>query len=263
MLRRWRKPVTVVIAPEGVVLNSGTIFAPEVDSKTAITSKPSSWLGVLAELEKNAVKIGSEKIRFIVSNHYVRYAILPWRKDIFSQQDWQSLAENNLRALHGNVVDNWKLSVAMQGYGKPLVISAIDQLLFTQLEEVAKLHKWTIEAIEPALMTALNHYRHKIKNNDWLLMTEPEHVLLAESGNGSLVGFSSVRPPSGQEVAESLNLLRRAMKYRHKTETVQIHAFGNNKLLPEATVENMKFNRLSGNKITGNLTCCSMLAALS
>lgn len=264
MLRRWRKPYTVVISPEGVILNSGSKLSRLVDTQLSVSSKPVSWLQVLTEFEKNSVSLAARPIKFIISNHYVRYAVLPWQSDIYSQQDWQSLAENHLRSVHGNVVDSWKISVAMQGYGEPLLISAIDKILLTRLQDLAKQYHWTIESIVPALFSVVNHYHRKIKKEAWLMIIEPQRSVLAEIINDVIVRFTVAFPPENQEKIECFNLVRRALKSRHNADSVVISVFGEQKLFADFTRENINISPLSANKNTDKpLTMGLMLSELT
>ena len=131
MLQQWRKSVTIALTPESIAINSGEKVSRVIELETN-----SSWSQVLTELENNISSIDSQKVRFILSNNMVRYAVLPWQSDIYSQQDWQSLAENHLRNVYGAMVDSWQVNVAMQGYGHSLIISAIDHALLDRLEDV-------------------------------------------------------------------------------------------------------------------------------
>jgi len=244
VLQRWRKPITVVLTPECVVINSGKKASRVIELKTSMADK-SSWSQALAELEKNAATIASCRVRFILSNHYVRYAVLPWQSDIYLHQDWQSLAENYLRTVHGNVVDDWKVSVAMQGYQNPLIVSAIDNLLVTQLEQLVTQFKWTLESIEPAFMSVLNHYHHKIKNNDCLMMIEPRRTVLAEITKGCLASFTIACPPTEQDSMESTKLIKRIRVLNNNKQSTAIHLFGEQALQPKGVVENMAISSLS------------------
>ena len=222
MLQQWRKPVTLSLTPESIAINSGDKVIRVIELQDT-----SSWSQVLTELEKNVANIGSRKVRFILSNNYVRYAVLPWQSDIYSQQDWQSLAENHLRSIYGNVVDSWKVSVAMQGYGKPLIVSAIDHGLLARLEEISKQFKWQIESIEPALMTVFNHYSNKFKSNDYLVMIEPQRVLLAEMGKKCIASFSLVCPVDGEEETESNKLISRSLLLKNNKLKSKLYVFNN------------------------------------
>lgn len=265
MLQLWRKPHTMVISPEGVILNSGSKISRLVDMQLSLSNKPALWTQVLTEFEENPISVAvTSPIRVIISNHYVRYAVLPWQTGIYSQQDWQSLAENHLRSVYGNVVDGWKISVAMQGYGKPLLISAIDHTLLARLQDMASQYHWTIDVIEPALFSVVNHYRHKIKKEAWLMMVEPQRSVLAEIINDVIVQFTVAFPPESQEKTASVNLVKRALKSQHKTDSVLIAIFGESQLLVDFNMENITLAPLSANKNTENtLTMGLMLSELT
>lgn len=253
MLRRWHKPITIALTPEGVSLNTAgkVTFLPLVKANKSV--KASSWAPLLTVLEQHANSIASKHVKLILSNHYVRYAILPWQSDIFSQQDWQSLAENHMRNLYGNVVDGWRVNVLMQGFGKPMVISAVDQFLLVKLENIAKQYSVTVDAVEPALISVLNHYRHKLKNTAWLLIAEPQRLLLAEIVKGVLVRFSAALPPVGHEAIEGHNLVKRAVSLLHNRSPISLYGYGTSKMLSGKTIDNIKLNHLTVANTTSHL----------
>ncbi|NQZ53778.1 MAG: hypothetical protein HRT93_05935 [Piscirickettsiaceae bacterium] len=257
MLPQWRKPTLIAITPDSITINSG-----DKENRVIDTENVSSWAQVLIKLENNAATIKPGSIRFILSNHYVRYAVLPWQPDVFSQQDWQSLAENYMRTLYGNDIDNWTIRIAMQGYGQPLVISAIDQLLLMRLEALAQQYKWTIEAIEPALMSVMNHYHHKIKKHDWLMLAEPQRLLLAEITKGALVRFTVASPTVNQQSVEALNVVKRTMKLQQEMKSRHLHVFGKDTSLAEEEVDMLKASSLSIHNKSDNTSMSEMLATL-
>ena len=262
MLQQWRKPVSIALTPEGITINSGS--KPSFISVQAeMLAGPSSWGPVLTELANNTAKIAVRRVKFILSNHYIRYAILPWQSGVFSQQDWQSLAENHMRTLYGDVINSWKISVAMQGFGQPLVISAIDYLLLTGLEELSLQANWKIDAVEPAFMTVLNHYHHTIKKNSWLMMIEPQRILLAEMVKDTVVKFSVVFPPVGLEINESIKLLKRTSNIHNMDVASTVYLFGNHELLPKLSLENIKSSLLSVKTKAENTKMSSILAGLT
>jgi len=238
VLLQWRKPITIALTPESITINSGNKAIHTINVDETATEK-SSWSQVLTELESYAATIAANKVKFVISNNYVRYAILPWQTDVFSKNDWQSLAENNLREHYGNIVDNWQVTVAMQGYGKPMIISAIDQLLINRIDTLAKQFNWTVESIEPALMSVTNQYRNKINNTSFMLMTEQQRVLVAEIDKGCLVGFSVTSPLIGQEQNESNKLIKRILKM-HSAGSSFIHYFGDQGLQANSDLESAK-----------------------
>lgn len=256
MLQRWRKPITIALTPESISINSGEKAIQVIELQKYANND--SWNQALIALEKDAINIRPGRLKFILSNHYVRYAILPWQSDIYSKQDWQSLAENHLRSLYGSVVESWKISVAMQGYGKPIIISAIDLLLLERLEVLAKEFDWIVMSVEPALMTVFNHYRNSVKANGFLMMIEPERVLLAEWVKNHFVSFTISCPTSGEELAESSKLIKRNIRLKSSALPVNINVFSNNENRLNSEAGKIIINPLNSN----HAVMSSMMAEL-
>lgn len=259
MLQQWRKSLTIALTPDSITINSGKKVLRTLAIESASAEK-SSWLPVLSELEKSAAALAKNKVKFVISNNYIRYAVLPWQEDVFSQQDWQSLAENNMRERYGNVVDSWKVTVAMQGYGKPLLVSAIDQSLLARIETIAKQFSWQIESIEPALMTVVNHYKNKIKKSSLLMLVEKQGLLLAEIAKGHVVNCSVACPPVEAMAVETKLLLKRTLNCHAVEGTTAIHYFGLTQFLPRQESELTKIKPLDLSSEA--MTMSAMLAKL-
>lgn len=246
MSLQWFKPTTIALTPESITINSGAKDIRTIDVPPSSAGK-SSLGHVLAEFENFTASITAKNIKFIISNQYVRYGVLPWQADVYSQQDWQSLAENHLTEIHGNVVASWKVSVAMQGFGKPLLVSAVDLHVIAQLETLAEQNSWEIESIEPALVTISNHH-HKLRNNDWLMMIEPQHAILMKMFKGRVNEISIISPQKGQESVESEKLIKRSLLLQSEVSPKAIYLFGESILLPNMLVDNIKITPLLVNQ---------------
>jgi len=263
VLQQWRKPHTLVISPEGALLDANGNVDRLVDMQSAASINPASWSQVLNELDKISVRRITKPIRFVVANQYVRYAMLPWQADIYSQQDWQSLAENHMRLLHGNVVDTWKVSIAMQGYGNPLIISAIDDVLLIQLHELAAEKKWIIDTIEPAVVSIVNHYHNALIGEAWLMVIEPKRATLVEMYNNIITRFTVACPPESQEQTEAVKLVKRALKSKNKENSVRVFTLGESALVADFKDPEIKVSSLSLSKNTDKTASIGeMLAGL-
>jgi hypothetical protein len=100
--------------------------------------------------------------------------------------------------------------VSLNDYGKQVVACAIDQALIDNLQSIGVENKWQISVIEPLLMTALQNISLE-NDNTWLLLGEPERVVLAEYHQGDWKSFSMINPPSGTEIEQSQQLLLRQL----------------------------------------------------
>ena len=258
MLRPWSKPVTMVLAPEGMALHA----AGEVRPLTSQTTSR-SWEGLLTELAGMAAQLDLRQVRFVLSSQFVRYAVLPWQPGVLSSQDWRALGEHQMRKVFGVAADAWEIRVAPQAYAESAVVCAVDRLLLTRLEEIAAQHRWTIHGVEPALMAVFNRYRNEMASGDfWLLLAEPKRLVLAEVSQGQWRRFSVSSPPVGQGREECLAMVERAVRLEGKGRPARVYCFGATPLLPATQPEGVHFERLPSPERGENTTTLTMMANL-
>ena len=158
MLPLWSKPATLALSPEGIALRHPATPNGEIRQLSKAASTPRTWENLLTELTEMAPGLEIGHVRLILSNQYMRYAILPWQNGVLHADDWQALGEHHMRKLFGTVSEAWEVRVSMHGYGESMLISAIDREPYSRLLELAAQYGWTIQAIEPVLMAVFNTY---------------------------------------------------------------------------------------------------------
>lgn len=161
MSRLWRTERRVGLGPDRLVL-SDAILPAENGALEALRSR--------AEGRRTTV---------ILSNHFVRYAVLPWAKGISTDQEWQAYAAHAFRAVHGNCASQW--SILVSGCGRTSrVASAVDVALVDTLRSIPG-----VRSIQPYLMAAFNRARRAIgKSTAWFVVHEPRRLTLALLSEG-------------------------------------------------------------------------------
>jgi hypothetical protein len=237
----WSKPATIALAPEGIALR-----ASGSDSARLLKTldRPMAWEFLLLELRGMARELDLKRVRFVLSSQFVRYAVLPAQTGIVSGRDWQALSEHHLRKLYGAVADHWEVRVALQGHAEPAVACAVDRALIAALEDVAQAARWQLHGIEPALMAVFNQHRRVLPASHWLLLAEPQRLLLAEVADGIWQRFSVALPPAGEEKQAALQMLERAMQHGDGRVPPQLACFGESALLPAVAPSGMRLLRL-------------------
>lgn len=208
MLLPWSKPASILIAPEGLALYHANSSNAQMLTNH---STPQRWDTLLQHLAEMLPELALKNVNFVISHYFVQQVVLPWQAGVFSQQDWQGLAEHHFRQIFGAACDHWQVQVTLQGYEKQAVACAMDTALILQLESIASQFNLRIHHISPALMQVFNRYQRKIEGCDWLLIAEPHHVLLAAFEAGEWQHFAVETPPADQAVQACANMLTRAM----------------------------------------------------
>lgn len=199
----------------------------------------------LAELERQAPALGLRRVRILLSNHWLRYSVLPWQAGVYSAADWRALAMHQFRQQYGAAAEGWDLRVSLQGYGQPAVACALDAGLIAQLTTIARSTGWTLLGIEPALMAVFNRHRARLAQADhWLLMAEPQRLVLAQLGAGVWQHFYIDSPLAGEEPASAQRLISQALHLQGATAPVAIACFGPAAMLPTQLAEGIPLLRL-------------------
>ena len=209
MLLPWSKSDVLTIAQDGIALQLPN--QPLQMLSTQAIGR--DYSGIFEVLQQHQDLLAQQKLRLVLSNAFVRFAILNWQNEVFNRQDWLGLAQHTFRQEYGNSADNWVVRVSLGAYGESVIASAIDQALYDTLMESAKQIGFKWQAIEPLAMRLLGHAQA-----GWLVIAEPEHLLLCQKTQGQFTQFSVASPPGGQEAVVSQQMLARALLQLGATE---------------------------------------------
>jgi len=207
VLLPWSKSTTIALGANGIAIKTHDATPKSLVKLDScyqnINDLTSSLMDVVDQIDATSVN-------FLISNHFVRYIVLPWQAGVVSRKEWIALAEHAFRESYGHVAEQWEVRVSLTRYGEQVVACALDQALIDSLHAVAVDNRWHINIIEPLFMTVLQNIRLE-NEHAWLLLGEPERVLLAEYQDGEWRGFSMINPPVGKEFEQSQQLLIRQL----------------------------------------------------
>jgi len=131
------------------------------------------------------------RVEVVLSDHFVRYALIPWSESVVSDGDRLALARLSFRVVYGHLSDTWDLSVDQQRAGEASFACAVDRALIGELREMVSLAGGRLESVRPALADCLNSHRHAIRETEFCLATaEPGRITLAFR---SRAGWQAVR----------------------------------------------------------------------
>ncbi|HSR01524.1 MAG TPA: hypothetical protein VLM20_01920 [Methylophilaceae bacterium] len=207
MLLPWSRSTTVALGANGIAVKVDGEEPKTLVKEEKCYKSSSALTEALVQASK---QIEAGVVRFIISNHFVRYISIPWHDGLLARQDWVALAEHEFRKSFGKVAENWEVRVSLNNYGKRTVSCAIDQAFIDNLQLISVENKWQISSIEPFLMTALQNITLE-NQNTWMLLGEPERVVLVQYDQGDWKNFSVVNPPRGMEIEQSEQLLLREL----------------------------------------------------
>lgn len=187
MLRLWRDLYRIVLHPERVSLvrvQQGRFSKAEAVSTTATirTATLPAWRGALEHLEETIAGIASAKadVEIVLSNHFVRYAVIPWSSEVTGGTEVQALTRISFEEVYGDLAADWELRLSDAGYGKSRLACAVDHELIQAVTDAVEKTSLRLVSIQPFLMAAFNHCQKLIPDDEYLLMLdEPGKLCLA------------------------------------------------------------------------------------
>ena len=118
------------------------------------------------------------RIKIVVSNEFVRYALVPWTSESLSVAEREQLVRALLAQRYGEREKNWQIAIEPQRFEKPALAAAIDTDLVTAVHNLAKRHGVRLTSMVPALIESLNVYCNRIgkARAGWLIDASDERL---------------------------------------------------------------------------------------
>ncbi len=203
----WRDELRVVLAPEQVVLVrlgwTLTRRGPtrRVEAKTVADCASSaggeaSWDAAIKTLEAELPRLLARKTvaKVILSNHFMRYTLMPWSETLSDAVEEEAYARHCFRQLYGAAAEQWELRLSPERAGLPQLASAVDTRLLAALRGVFERNGVVLESMQPRLMAAYNNCRPSLKKRSaWFALYEPGCLCLALLQHGRWVSVRTMR----------------------------------------------------------------------
>jgi hypothetical protein len=137
-----------------------------------------NWQPAVAALP--AAMIAGAAVTVVLSNHFVRYALLPWNPSLTRDDEWHALARHRLALVHGPAAEEWVIRCTETAPRGPRLACGVDRALIAALEEKVAASGASLVSVQPYLMAAFNHIRLAIGNGPgWAVIQEPGRLVLA------------------------------------------------------------------------------------
>jgi len=119
-------------------------------------------------------------LAIVLSNHFVRYAVLPWSSALKTEAEWAAYAQHAFVSIYGSDAAGWQISLDRRSPGKGRVASAIDATLLGSLQELPG-----IVSVKPYLVSAFNARRRAFDGEPaWFVLQERGRVMVAFIAHG-------------------------------------------------------------------------------
>ncbi len=152
-----------------------------------------SWNRSVAALarEAEAMRGGRVRVTVVLSNHFVRYVVVPFNAALSGEGEALAYARFHFTRIYGDAAASWHIRVARSGRGTPCLASAVDQALIDALHACFPAgSRQRLVSVQPWLMPAYNRQRGKAA---WMLLVEPGRACLACAPGGRWVAVQTTR----------------------------------------------------------------------
>jgi hypothetical protein len=196
-LLRRRERVSIELYPERVVAvrldHKGQTMLRRTAAVEVPVAETPSGRNVVAALE--SLLAGSDfknaQADVLLSNHFLRYTVLPWREDVTGEAERLALARHSLNKIYGMRAEDWEVRVSLGDYGRASVAVAVAPDLLAAIKSVSRTATLALERIEPLLVAGFNRACQGVPGkNFWFVSVEAASACVARLGNGQ---WQSVR----------------------------------------------------------------------
>jgi len=141
----------------------------------------SNWSAPLAMLRDNLPQTGANAtpVTVILSNHFLRYMVLPWSPELVTQSEELDYANARFAQVFGDKARQWVIRTSDAPAGAERVGAAADASLLEALSLAFNAGGLTLKSCQPALMAQFNACRTRIGDNAWLVSAERGRLLVA------------------------------------------------------------------------------------
>lgn len=202
-----RDELRVVLSPDQLVLvriareftRRGLVrrvLAKELISFASAAGGEAPWEGAIRALEAALPGVAKRKTAatLILSNHFMRYTLVPWSEALSDEAEQMSYAQYCFRQAYGAAVENWELRLSLGPAGIPQLASAVDGRLLQALRLLFLQSGVVLKSVQPYLMAAYNNCRPRLQNRSaWLALFEPGCLCLALLQQGRWASVRSMR----------------------------------------------------------------------
>jgi hypothetical protein len=143
------------------------------------------------------------KVTVVLSNHFVRYALVPWSDALAGAAEEDAYVRHHFAKIHGERAKSWVLRSSEGPRGAPRLASAIDKDLLGEIKACFPAKgRARLVSVQPALMAGFNGVCGKFPAaGAWLVFADAERACVALHARGRWLAVQNARG-SWQELLE-------------------------------------------------------------
>jgi hypothetical protein len=188
----WADQLSILMCPDRLLVAHRPRGRRAESMETTVVPLPPASGGA-AQWEPAAAKLEAllaatpewrgAALRIILSNHFVRYALVPWSDQLSDEQEHRLFATRQFVSAHGAVAKKWAIRLSLDRPGASHVASALDQPLLDRITLAARANRLKLTSVEPLLMAAFNRWQQDFREEAQWFVTVEDGMLC-----GALVG---------------------------------------------------------------------------
>lgn len=119
-------------------------------------------------------------VSIVLSNHFVRYACLPWNDKIDGKEAESAFVSHWFTQTFGPSSQNWDLRISGTSNSRFRLASGIDDGLVDAISQACLGNSLRLRSIQPYLMSCSNRFLKQFKKPDsWFVMAEHDKLCIA------------------------------------------------------------------------------------
>ena len=149
-------------------------------------------------------KIRNASAALILSNHFTRFALVPWSAQVKRSDEEATLARARFESQYGDM-SGWTIRLDSGRYGVARIACAIETEFLDQLHRLFDTHRIACPVVRPYFVAGWRRWHRQFGKADALFASaESQTVVLAAMKGGQ---WHSVRAVHGKDEAQSLQVL--------------------------------------------------------
>jgi hypothetical protein len=240
----WNDQLRLGVCPDRLVVAAyrrglrPRLHRAEVVPLTAAAGAP-RWRAAVDALPAALAPLVRDRphVTVILSNHLVRYDLLPWNPALASERDWLAHARARLASVYGAQAGAWALCISVPAPRGERVVSATDEALVDAIEARVAAAGARLSGIQPHLIAVYSRIHPPPgERSFWLVVREPGRatVVLVRGGRWQAIRSFALEETGAAALADliegesaALGLDRPPLRVVvHSTEAFDASRFG-------------------------------------
>lgn len=156
------------------------------------------WAGAVRACADAIKAQGPGKVRVVLSNHFVQFAVQPWNDALKDADEEAAVARHHFQEIYGNAAANWAVQVesALPGYER-MAAAVPNELLQALRAEIGKTGS-QLDSVKPYFVAAFNNWRSHFDaaRPGWLVTHEEGRLCLGLQHKGRWRWIRAIRAGS-------------------------------------------------------------------